>query len=159
MAAKKTPLNYTIHSADESQPTGRLLILLFRAFETELIEKLREKGISDVSMSDFNVIRHLDPQGSQISEIARLAGLSKQAIGRTVAELEVKEIVRTTADLEDRRAKRVQFTEKGANLVSTAIEIIIGIEARYKSELGESDYQRLRQLLIILIDNYKSDLA
>lgn len=152
--AKKAQLDYTIDIADETQPTGRLLILLFRAFETTLIERLDKQGVTDISMSDLNVIRHLDPCGSQISAIAQSAGLSKQAIGRTVADLEKKGIVRTIADPSDRRGKLVQFTHKGARLVATAIEIIKKMETRYKKIMGADEYNKTRQSLILLIKSH-----
>lgn len=154
VAVKKARLDYSIDTADDKQPTGRLLILLFRAFEATLIQRLSEQGITDISMSDLNVIRHLDPSGSQISAIAQLAGLSKQAIGRTVAELEKKGIVRTIVDPSDRRGKLVQFTEKGIRLVAAAIEIIKKIETRYKKIMGAGTYNKLRRSLIVLVESH-----
>ncbi|HHM05929.1 MAG TPA: hypothetical protein ENJ19_09350 [Gammaproteobacteria bacterium] len=54
----------------EHPPVARLIIRAFRHFEVELLRRLREQGISDISYANLNVIRHLDRQGLRLPALA-----------------------------------------------------------------------------------------
>lgn len=136
------------------QPTGRLLIKAFRHFETEVLVRLEEAGISDITMSHLNVLRHLDPGGLRLSELASEAGLTKQAIGKIANDLAAKGYLAIETDADDARAKRVIYTDEGHRLVQTAVDIIRQMEDEYAMLLGEGGYQTLRELLIILIERH-----
>ena len=132
----------------EKPPVARLMIRAFRHFETELLRRLQAQGVDDITYSNLNVIRHLDRTGLRLSELARDAGMSKQAIGKLVGELERKGYVRLVPDSADGRAKRVQYTRKGQRLIDTAIEIVTQMEQAYIATLGETHYTRLRKTLL-----------
>ncbi len=125
--------------------TARLLLYAFRAFENELAEMLNSKGFTDVTMGNFNVLRHLNPEGMHLSELAKDAQISKQAIGKMVRELEYKGYVELIPDETDGRAKYVHFTVKGQKLIDLAITIVAEMESNYQSLLGTKDYNKLRQ--------------
>jgi len=133
------------------QPTARLLLALFRAFERELLHQLASSGITDVTPSHLNIIRHLDNNGMMISRLAQDAALSKQLVGRIVKELEAKGYLKVTPDPVDRRIKYVRYTSKGSSLIANAVEIVSTIEQRYESELGSTEYHQFRNQLNELI--------
>lgn len=136
----------------QAQPTGRLLILLFRRFEEDLVRRLEEKGYGDVGLAQLNVVRHLPPEGAQVVELARWAGLTKQAIGKLVAELREAGYLTTRPHEDDGRAVKVTFSRKGERLVQDAITIIRGIEARYAARIGDDALARMRASLIELLE-------
>ena len=126
-------------------PTARLLLDAFRAFESELAQSLEIKGFSDVTTGNFNVLRHLNPEGMRLSELAKDARISKQAIGKMISELEHKGYVELIPDEFDGRAKSVRFTVKGHNLIKRAIAIVSEMENQYQSLLGKCEYNIFRQ--------------
>ncbi len=126
-------------------PTARLLLDAFRAFENELAEVLGKKGFSDVTTANFNLLRHLDPGGMRLSELARDAQVSKQAIGKMVKDLEYKGYVKLISDKADARAKHVNLTNKGRKLIDFAIDVVSEIDKNYQLLLGKKDYNKLRQ--------------
>lgn len=135
------------------QPTARLMILAFREFERGVLRALEKQGVADVTLADFNVLRHLDPQGLQLTLLAEHAGLSKQGVGKMVKDLEGKGYLKVNADQHDGRAKVVTYTRKGENLMHKAIVIVGDIEKRYEILLGSHNYQNLRENLLALIEN------
>lgn len=147
----KTPSidQITIRSADLNlqQPLGRFLITLFRQFEDELVEELRKRGYRSVIASDFNVLRFVDPQGISAVEIARLAGITKQAVSKQIAKLERAGFLKRKAHPTDQRARIVVFTKKGEKLLTNAIVIIQAIEDRYISLIGAREVNRLKKKL------------
>ncbi len=129
------------------QPTPRLVLLLFRAFEVSLLQQLHHNGINDVTPSHLNVLRHLDNRGMKISLLAQDAALSKQLVGRIVKELVEKGYLKISPDTSDGRAKFVCYTEKGRSLIKAATRVVTEIEHGYEKQLGSSEYQRFRKQL------------
>lgn len=144
-----------VDDLNEEQPLGRFLILLFIEFEKEVIESLNSKGIKDILGSDLNILRFLKPEGSQAIEIAYLAGISKQAVGKQVQSLEKRKYLNRSTSPKDGRAQIILFTKKGEVLLRELIGIIREIETRYESVVGEKEYQRLKIQLKSLFDQYK----
>lgn len=146
---------------NKDQPTARLLLTLFRAFEQELLHDLANQGVTDVTQSHLNILRHLNNNGMQISHLARDAALSKQLVGRIVKELAQKGYLELTTDPDDARAKFICYTPKGSALIKHAVEIVTSIEQRYQTALGSEHYhqfrQQLEQLLMVHVNQEKSD--
>ncbi|NOZ53835.1 MAG: winged helix DNA-binding protein [Gammaproteobacteria bacterium] len=126
-------------------PTARLLLDTFRAFENELAQILDSKGFTDVTTGNFNVLRHVNPEGIHLSKLAKDAQISKQAMGKMVGDLELKGYVKLIPDEADARAKYVRFTVKGQKLIDLAIVVIFEMETNYQAILGQKDYNKLRQ--------------
>ena len=59
------------------------------------------------------VFAHLDDGGTRPAEIARRAGISRQAVGQTVAQMHDLGLIKLTNDPTNRRARLVQPTAKG----------------------------------------------
>ena len=137
-------------------PTGRLLINAFRAFEKQLLSELQQRGFSDITLSHLNVIRHLNPEGMKLVELAKDAALTKQAVGKIANNLEDKGYISLVSDSNDGRAKMVKYSEKGASLIDSAIEITANIEEQYQQLLGAQNYSRLRNSLSALIEDAKN---
>lgn len=134
------------------QPTARLVHSLFRTFEQALLQQLSMRGITDVTPSHLNVLRHLNNAGMKLGELAQDAGLSKQLIGRIVKELEQKAYLQISADPSDGRVKFVDYTAKGTSLIATAVEIVSEFERRYENLLGSDEYNLFRKQLSELTD-------
>jgi len=129
------------------QPTARLVLKLFRGFEQSLLEQLASQGITDVTPSHLNILRHLNNQGMMISQLAQDAALSKQLVGRIVKELAAKGYLKITEEQNDRRIKFVSYTKKGTTLIRLAVEIVDAVEQQYKTTLGKAGYEQFRNAL------------
>jgi len=125
-------------------PAARLLLDGFRAFENELAKIIDSKGITNVTRENFNVLRHLNPEGMHLSELAKDAQISKQAIGKMVRDLEHKGYVELIPDETDARAKYVRLTSKGQKLIDLASSIVSKMENDYQSLLGKKNYNNFR---------------
>jgi len=133
------------------QPTGRLLINTFRVFEKKLLAELQQQGFPDITLSHLNVIRHLNPEGMKLIELAKDATLSKQAISKIGSNLEQKGYIKIGSDSSDGRAKTVKFTRKGEQLIDAAIDVTQNIEQHYETLLGNQSYTLLRESLNTLL--------
>lgn len=125
-----------VHSPDLDQPLARILILLFNSFESELISKLKSIGYPKIKQSDLNILRFIPADGITVVEIAKLANITKQAVGKQVHYLESCEYIKKENHPTDNRSQIISFTPKGEKLVNEMIQIIAGIETKYSEILG-----------------------
>src|SRR3954453_3042854 len=70
-----------------------------------------------LARSQALVFSHLDSDGTRPAEIARRAGISRQAVGQTVAQMRQQGLVKLAPDPANRRARLVQPTAKGRKAV------------------------------------------
>jgi DNA-binding MarR family transcriptional regulator len=127
--------------------TGRLLINAFRTFESRLLERLNEAGYAEATPGHLAALRHLDPEGLQISRLAEDAGVSRQAMSEMVRELMARGWVKKEPDPDDGRAKLITYTAEGHELIAEAREAVAEIEDELVDMLGEEAYGELRNAL------------
>jgi DNA-binding MarR family transcriptional regulator len=103
------------------------------------------------------VFSQIDPDGSRLTDLARRANMSPQAMGELVDELEQMDYVVRRPDPTDRRAKLITLTEKGHDCIAAGTATIDGIEQRLTGLLGERGHRQLRSLLTkVLADDVGS---
>jgi DNA-binding MarR family transcriptional regulator len=138
------------------QHIGRLLLRAQRGFSIRAGEKLRVRGHVGLSLAHMNLIANLDLDGTRITTLGERIGISKQAAGHLVLDLEQRGYIERAVDPADRRATIVTFTDAGWNFLQAAHQVKHEIEAEYRAVLGEQGMQNLRALLTALIDNDES---
>ncbi|XZE32387.1 MarR family winged helix-turn-helix transcriptional regulator [Pirellulaceae bacterium SH501] len=150
------PEKVLVDAVDQYQPLGRFLILLFRSFEDDLIRRIEVEGYRDIRPTDLNVLRFIRPAGSTSNEIAKLAGVTKQAIAKSIASIEAKGYIKRKPNSDDGRSQMIVFTTKGRKLLTTCIAAIAQIESIYEAKLGERSFSNLKLSLTKLIEIYDS---
>ncbi len=127
---------------------GRLLGHAMRRFDTRVLHlmahdaevplalsNLAARG--QVSAAHIHITRHLALEGSRLTELAELAGMSKQAMGKLVDQCEAWGLVRREPDALDARAKRVHFTPAGLAWLHAFQQAVAQAEAELKQTVGE----------------------
>lgn len=137
---------------EQHAPLLRLFGLVTRQMATDLHDKLLAAGITDHRDSWNNVMPHIPPSGIRLTELAARANMTKQAMAELVAEIERRGYLRRTTDRADRRAKIIEFTDKGWSLVDTALPALGELEAEITRRLGEPAIDRLRSTLLLILD-------
>ena len=66
-----------------------------------------------LSASHTHITRHLAIEGSRLTDLARSANMSKQAMGKLVEQCEAWGLVARSDDAHDARARRIIFTPIG----------------------------------------------
>jgi DNA-binding MarR family transcriptional regulator len=139
--------------AARQQHIGRLLVRAARAFNVLALQKLQAQGHTALSLAHTNLLPHLDTSGTRIVTLAERAGMTKQAAGQLVAELERHGYVERVPDPTDRRAIRVQFTEAGWQYLLDAQTVKQNIQTEYRTILGEAAWKELNAALERLLDH------
>jgi DNA-binding MarR family transcriptional regulator len=126
---------------------GLLLREPYRIANEELHRRIAERGHDAVRAPHGNVFAFLDAGGTQVSELARRAQVTKQSMAELVAHLERHGYVERVPDPADRRAKLVRATPRGREVYAIARAAIAEIERDWTARLGAAKMRRLRALL------------
>jgi len=137
------------------QHVGRLFLRASRSFAALATRKLKERGHEGLGMAHTALLPHLDAEegGTRATELAERAGMTKQAAGRVVRDLERMGYVKRTTDPEDARATLVAFTDEGWRFLEDAYHVKREIEAEYAAVLGEERMGLLRSVLEDLLEH------
>ena len=100
-------------------------------------------GLSNLAARDqvgaahVHITRHLPVQGARLTELARSAGMSKQAMGDLVNQCEAWGLVERTPDPLDARARRVGFTPVGLAWLQAFREAVEQAEQEFRTAVGD----------------------
>ncbi|MDQ1688957.1 MAG: hypothetical protein QOK42_1932 [Frankiaceae bacterium] len=98
------------------------------------------------------VFAQISADGSRLTELARRANMTPQAMGELVDELVDLGYVVRRSDPGDGRAKLIVLTKRGRDAVAAGRQTIEGIEDQVTAVLGERGHRELRRLLAKLLD-------
>ena len=133
---------------DESEVPLLALLALAKDITTDLLHRqLGQEGFGGIRYRHGSVFRFIDAEGSRLTALAERSGLTKQALGEVVDELERLGYVERTADPADRRAKIIRLTERGEQGQVAAARILGDAERRWERHLGRDRIAMLRQTL------------
>ncbi len=90
--------------------------------------------------------------GISQNDLAKKAGMTKQAIQQHLDTLEADGIITRKADQKDARRKHVAFTEEGLQALAHANTVKEAIEATYQEQLGTDTLETLRSALAKIAD-------
>lgn len=115
---------------------GRLANNALNRFEKRVLELMAQAGRGEARYSHLNVTRNLDVGGTRTAELARRAGMTKQAMGEIVEQCEQLGLVVRRPDPTDARAKIVLFTDDGRQWLEAFRNAIKGAEREMRDEIG-----------------------
>jgi DNA-binding MarR family transcriptional regulator len=110
-------------------------------------ERANSGRSTGLAQSHSLVFAHLDPDGTRPAEIARRAGISRQAVGQTVAQMKSQGLVKLAADPTNRRARLVQPTAKGRKALERSGSGATAAEKVLSRRIGAARVKSLREAL------------
>ena len=116
---------------------GRFLNNAVRRFEARVLELMSERGHAETRIAQLSLIRNLDVEGTRLTELARRASMSKQAMGELVDQCTELGLVDRMNDPADGRARIVKFTRAGLVWLNAFRDAIDAAEREMRAELGK----------------------
>ena len=135
---------------EPEQSTVTLLSMTHLKLSREVAEGAARAG-HPVKPSHSAVFGQMTAEGSRLTELARGANMTPQAMGELVDELEGLGYLVRTPDPTDRRAKLIMLTESGRKCVAAGVATIGDIERRITDALGARGHRQLRRMLVTLL--------
>ncbi|MBP9906432.1 MAG: winged helix-turn-helix transcriptional regulator [Rhodoferax sp.] len=127
---------------------GRWLALASQRFDSRVLARMAGNEQLPLALgnlaargrltaSHIHITRHLTPAGLRLGELAAMAGVSKQAMGKLVDQCAAWNLVERRPDLRDARARQVMFTPTGLVWLAAYEEAVHQTEAELQAELGK----------------------
>lgn len=119
------------------------------------LNKLLSKG--NLSIGEYLVLRNLssDEKDVKASELSDILELSRPSITRILNELEQREYIKREIDRNDRRSVSIELTDSGREALEQANKRILDVAERLVISLGDSDTDKLIELIKKLTETYK----
>ena len=90
-----------------------------------------------VGAAHIHITRHLPLEGARLTELARWAGMSKQAMGDLVDQCAAWGLVQREPDPVDARARRIVFTASGLDWLAAFQAAVAQAEAEFQAAVGK----------------------
>jgi DNA-binding MarR family transcriptional regulator len=97
--------------------------------------------------SHRRVLQVIPPEGIRITDLARRADMTKQALGEFMDWLEQAGFVASGQDPADGRVRLITRTEQGDAAAIEAQRAIDAVERRWRREIGAARYDAMKQVL------------
>ena len=97
------------------------------------------------------VIRAVDAESPTITRLAELLETTKQAASLLADEVEAAGFIERFTPPNDRRARRLRLTERGAAVRARAVETSARLEAALVDDVGEAAVHGCRETLMALV--------
>jgi DNA-binding MarR family transcriptional regulator len=130
----------------------RSLTRTLRVYNRLLVERLRQRGFDDFSPAFPQLLSNLDMQGTRIGVLAQRAGVTRQAAGQLLREIEKCGYIERRRSRLDARTTMVHFTARGRRLLGTVLELVDAIEADFSAALNSGEFERVRAGLLRIAD-------
>lgn len=139
--------------------TAQLLFRVARLVNERSLARLRAATGQDIRAVHTNLFPHIDLEGTRLTELARRTGVSKQAVGQLVDELERMGAVERVPDPADRRAKLIRFATgpDGEHGILAGLRVLVEVERELEAEIGAARWAGLRAALVALLPHLEYD--
>ncbi len=137
-SSRKAPPAGRTGTAWRHANVGRLLNNAVRRFESRVLELMAENGHGETRIAHVGLTRNLDVEGTRLTELARRASVSKQAMGELVDQCAELGLVSREADPSDGRARIIRFTPAGLAWLEAFREAVDLAEREMRKELGKA---------------------
>jgi DNA-binding MarR family transcriptional regulator len=137
-------------AARKQASVAQLLFQAARLYNERAMARVRRR-VPEAKLAHTRLFPYIDLAGTRQTEVARRAGISKQAVGQLVDELVALGFLAREADPTDRRAQLISFTDEGLAQLLAGFDTLDAIEHELTMRLGEATTSRLRADLARLI--------
>jgi DNA-binding MarR family transcriptional regulator len=125
-------------------PLARLFAIGYRALVDGLHERLAARGWTDVRPAYGFVLLALRNGPASLRDLPAALGTSKQAVSKLVDAMVADGYVARDGDPRDARAKRVELSAKGRDLLAAVEEVYQELESGWADVLGARRLAALR---------------
>jgi DNA-binding MarR family transcriptional regulator len=135
------------HTDENWVPLVGLFEAAQEALFVEFRRELADAGYGDIRPTHGCVFRFVRDDGMRLTDLAHLAAMTKQSVGEIVDDLAEKGYVERIPDPDDRRAKLIRLTDRGAKAQRMGRRLLAEIESRWQERFGARRVAELRKTL------------
>jgi DNA-binding MarR family transcriptional regulator len=132
-----------------------LLHKIRRHFDKWAETEIGKNGYADFKMGDMPFLMNIDATGTTNGELAKRAGVTKQAMSKVIKELTRLGIIEMRKHEVDSRSQVIFLTDRGKMFVITARNCVSGLFKDYKEVVGEGNYEIMIDSMIKILEHHQ----
>ena len=136
----------------EELPLTFLAQFVGMAAGERVLDELRRRGHADLRPSHGYIVQHLLTAPRGVTELAKLLGISQQAVSKSVAELAAGGYVEDVPS-DDARVRRLALTARGHDCVAASRDARAALEREICELLGPRRHARVCEALRQLVEH------
>lgn len=136
---------------------GRLSWRLKRYLDRNMEPLMAARGYGDFKMGSLALLANLTEEGITNNELAKKAGISKQAMSKVVKGLEENGYIHTRPHESDARSSVIFLDERGKQLFIDLNEVMNTVRARMDEVVGEERIEGMIDVLYELLEVLEKD--
>ncbi len=133
-------------SAGRVDVLPELMAKLFGRLRSEL----PDKALGDLRMSHVRVMSAVPPEGINVTELARLTGMTKQGCGQFVTQLTGTGHLHSEPDPDDGRVRMVFRTRTGDRVMGKVYGALERMESDFAAQVGVRRYATFKKVMMEL---------
>jgi DNA-binding MarR family transcriptional regulator len=137
--------------AARDRSLGQLLLRAARLYNEAGVRAARQ-AFPELRVAHTRLLPHLDWAGLRQTELAERVGVTKQAIGPLIRDLEAMGLTDRVPDPLDGRAQLVRYAPSAGALLLEGLKALGAVEGALSPALDAEDLAQLRALLARVID-------
>jgi DNA-binding MarR family transcriptional regulator len=123
---------------------AQLLFRSARLLEERALARLRRRsGLGGLRRAHTALFPHIDLEGTRLTVLAERVGVSKQAVGQLVSELEAMQVLERHPDPADGRAKLICFSRRRGRDLLSGLALLGQVEDELAERLGRRRWDEL----------------
>lgn len=137
--------------AEKARSTVQLLFKAARLLNERAIARMRERSGVPFRSAHTTLLPHIDLEGTRLTVLAERLGVSKQAAGQLVDELEAMGVLERAPDPHDARAKLVRFSKRGQAGLLEGLAVLNEVGEEVRRLVGPSRMNAMHEALTAIV--------
>ena len=157
MSANKKTLEKELLKLCENnkQNFGRILSHLKRSFDEWALAHLSKEGYPEVKMAYMPFLMNIEIEGTTNNELSQKLRVSKQAMSKTLKELEKLNLIEAKPNPTDARSSIILLTQYGMKMVIHTRKKLDNLTKDYIAVIGKKKFYDMIDSLNTIIDIHK----
>ncbi|AYB34676.1 MarR family winged helix-turn-helix transcriptional regulator [Chryseolinea soli] len=130
----------------------KLISILKHQFNEWATVSLAKEGFDDFKMVYMPVLMNISPDGTNNTELAFQARVTKQAMSKVAQELQKLGYIKSKADPRDKRSTTIMLTDRGKRLVIQVRLRICDLTNQYRAMFKTTDFDKATEILTKIIE-------
>ena len=137
--------------AEKAKSTLQLLFKAARILNERAIERARVRSGKPIRVAHTLVLPHIEVEGTRLTDLAARLGVTKQATGQLVDEMEAMGVLERVPDPDDARAKLVRFSRRGQSGLMEGLSVLSALEQDLRDAVGDTKIDNLHDALATIL--------
>lgn len=137
----------------------RLLRMVKRHMTAQITDIFATRGYAPLTARHLQIFENLSHETNSIVQMAHQAGISKQAMGKLLKEVEGEGYVQTVTDKHDSRVQRIFLTEKGERFMADMFEQIrkYQLEFVFNKIISDTELETVMDTFTKILTHYEAE--